>query len=83
MLPMENKSVARCLAIAMIAITLGAAVSIPILLDAHKALDIPIIVAIVLLLFAVIPPELAVLRHCGEPREPRQSAPRTRHSVGR
>jgi hypothetical protein len=62
MLPFDKKPWARPVAATVIALTLIAAVCVPIILHYRKALDPPIVVTIILLLFAIIPPNIAILR---------------------
>ena len=61
MLPLDRKTRARRFAGAVIVATLIAAVWVPLVLYQHKALDGPIVVAILLLLLAILPPEFATL----------------------
>jgi hypothetical protein len=73
MLSLNSKAWARAFAVAVIAVSLIAAVWVPILLHRRKLLDPPIVVAIILLLLAILPPEIATLRrrtHRAEPRKP-------------
>jgi hypothetical protein len=62
MLPFDKKPWARKLAAAVITVTLAGAIGVPLILVQRKALDLPIVVAILLLLLAIIPPNIAVLR---------------------
>ncbi len=61
MLPFDNKPWAKGLAATIITVTLIAAVCVPIVLHERKALDLPIIVGIFLLLLAIVPPNILVL----------------------
>ena len=63
MLPFENRPWARPVATLIIVLTLIAAVVAPIVLHQRKALDVPIVVGIVLLVLAIVPPNIMVLRH--------------------
>jgi hypothetical protein len=62
MLPFDRKPWARQLAATVILVTLIAAICVPIILHAKKALDPPIVVGILLLLLAIIPPNVVILR---------------------
>ena len=62
MLPFDRKPWAKHVAGIVIAVTIIAAICVPIILHHRKALDLPIIVGIVLLLFAIIPPNILILR---------------------
>jgi hypothetical protein len=70
MLSLHSKAWARAFAFTVIAVSLIAAVWVPILLHQRKLLDPPIVVAIILLLLAILPPEIATLR-----RQPHQTKP--------
>jgi predicted ABC-type exoprotein transport system permease subunit len=77
MLPFDRRPWARQLAATVIVVTLIAAICVPIILHRLKALDPPIIVGIVLLLLAIIPPNIVVLRQRGRsaPTNPQQEKP--------
>jgi hypothetical protein len=62
MLPFDNRPWARKVAVTVIVVTLVAAVCVPLILAERKELDLPIVVAIVLLLLAIVPPNIAILR---------------------
>jgi membrane protein YdbS with pleckstrin-like domain len=80
MLPSDRKAWSRRLAVIEIAITLVAAVAIPILLYHLRALDPPIVVGIILLLFAILPSRVhALSEHPDKPEAPRPYASRPAH----
>jgi hypothetical protein len=62
MLPYDKRPWAGKVAATVILLTLVAAVCVPIVLHQRKALDPPILVGIVLLLLAIVPPNVVVLR---------------------
>jgi hypothetical protein len=62
MLPFDTRPWAKHVAATVIAVTTIAAICVPIVLHQRKALDIPIVVGIVLLLLAIVPPNIVVLR---------------------
>ena len=62
MLPFDKKPWAKKLAATVIAVTLFAAVVVPLVLVQRKALDLSMVVGIVLLVLAIVPPNIMVLR---------------------
>ena len=62
MLPFDNKPWAKRVARMVIVVTLVAAVGVPFVLHSRGTLDLPMIVGIVLLVLAIVPPNVAVLR---------------------
>lgn len=62
MLPFDRKPWAKHLAALVIVVTLCAAIYAPYELHRRKSLDTPIVVGIILLLFAIIPPNILILR---------------------
>jgi multidrug efflux pump subunit AcrB len=61
MLPFEDKPWAKRLAATVIAVSIIGAICIPIILLERKALDVPIVVGIVLLLLGLVPPNVLIL----------------------
>jgi uncharacterized membrane protein YoaK (UPF0700 family) len=62
MLPFETRPWARRVALAVVVVTLAAAVAAPFYLRHIKHLDPPMAVLVVLLVLAIVPPNLAILR---------------------
>jgi uncharacterized membrane protein YhaH (DUF805 family) len=63
MLPFENRPWAKKVALSVILFSLLAAAIAVIVLDRTKGLDTGAVTAIFLILLAIIPPNIAVLRH--------------------
>jgi hypothetical protein len=82
MLPFAERPWARPVAAIAIVVTLIAAVWIPLELRAWGRLDLPIMVGIVLLVLAIVPPNIVILRHrpedIGRRRAAMYSVPRVR-----
>jgi hypothetical protein len=81
MLPFDHRPWAKHLAATVILITLVAAVLIPIYLHRHHILDTGAIVAVLLILLAAIPPNIAILMHKCTPEEEARRAARSERGV--
>jgi hypothetical protein len=63
MLPFENRPWAKRVALSVILVALLSAAIAAIVLDRTKGLDTGAITALFLILLAIIPPNIAILRH--------------------